>query len=334
MKVGKFFSFAVLVAILSVFAGTARAGSIGSDILSMFPKDSGELAYANLKDARAFPWFTQLKEQMLPAKFREFETFLSSAGIDPNTQVTELAWALVPSKSTSDAGGGSVPSTDQIVGVALGQFNPASAEAYFTSKKLPIVKVRTFSLFAFGGGSGPNDLFFFFIDSNTAAFGQRHQLEKMIGVRYGEAQGLYANTDFSSLVDQANGSGTVWAVLNPAYTRLAMQQLVPETSQFPAAAQLTSKLKAMTISIKGSSGVDATFEAVCGSTDDANTFAALLQAGLMYRKYQVGNTNPDLGALLDSAQIVPAGDRLDVKLSLTNDQMQSLIRRNTFAVSM
>jgi hypothetical protein len=334
MKTRKMIWIGALIAILSALPGTARAGRLGSDILSMFPKDSGELAYADLKEARQFPWFTQLKEQMLPAKFREFETFLSSAGIDPNTQVTELAWALVPSKSTPDSAGGSVPSTDQIVGVALGQFNPASAEAYFTSKKLPIVKVRTFSLFAFGGGSGPNDLFFFFIDSNTAAFGQRAQLEKMIGVRFGEGQGLYANTDFSALVDQANGSGTVWAVLNPAYTRLAMQQLVPETSQFPAAAQLTSKLKAMTISIKGGSGVDATFEAVCGSTDDANTFAALLQAGLMYRKYQVGSSNPDLGALLDSAQIVPAGDRLDVKLSLTNDQMQSLIRRNTFAVSM
>jgi hypothetical protein len=333
VNTGKIIWITALIAILSVLPRPAHAGSLGSDILSMFPKESGELAYADLKQARAFPWFTQLKEQMLPAKFREFETFLSSAGIDPNTQVTELAWALVPTKSSTDTGG-SVPTTDQIVGVALGQFNPSSAEAYFTSKKLPIVKVRTFSLFAFGGGSGPNDLFFFFIDSNTAAFGQRAQLEKMIGVRYGEGQGLYGNTDFSRLVDQANGSGIVWAVLNPAYTRLAMQQLVPEASQFPAAAQLTSKLKAMTIGIKGSSGVDATFEAVCGSTDDANTFAALLQAGLMYRKYQVGNTNPDLGALLDSAQIVPAGDRLDVKLSLTNDQMQSLIKRNTFVVAM
>jgi hypothetical protein len=334
MNTGKIIWIAALIAIVSMLPGTARAGSLGSDILSMFPKESGELAYADLKEARAFPWFTQLKEQMLPAKFREFETFLASAGIDPNSQVTELVWALVPGKSTADSGGGSVPTTDQIVGVALGQFQPSSAEAYFTAKKLPIVKVRTFSLFAFGGGSGPNDLFFFFIDSNTAAFGQRQQLEKMIGIRYGEGQGLYSNTDFSSLVNSANGSGTVWAVQNPAYTRLAMQQLVPEASQFPAAAQLTSKLKAMTISIKGSSGVDATFEAVCGSTDDANTFAALLQAGLMYRKYQVGNSNPDLGALLDSAQIVPAGDRLDVKLSLTNDQMQSLIKRNTFVVAM
>jgi hypothetical protein len=332
MNVAKTIRGAALIAILSVLPGTARASSLGSDILSMFPKETGELAYADLKEARQFPWFNQLKEQMLPAKFREFETFLASAGIDPNSQVTELAWALVTTQSTT--GAGSVPSVDQIVGVALGQFQPSSAEAYFTSKKLPIVKVRTFSLFAFGGGSGPNDLFFFFIDSNTAAFGQRQLLEKMIAIRFGEGEGLYSNTDFSSLVNSANGSGTVWAVLNPAYARLAMQQLVPEAAQFPAAAQLTSKLKAMTISIKGSSGVDAKFEAVCGSTDDANTFAALLQAGLMYRKYQVGNSNPDLGALLDSAQVAPAGDRLDVQLSLTNDQMQSLIKRNTFAVAM
>jgi len=333
MNFKKIVWIAIFIALVCALPQVSRAGSLGSDILSMFPKDSGELAYADLKQARQFPWFTQLKEQMLPPKFREFETFLASAGIDPNSQVTELAWALVPGKS-ADSASGSVPSTDQIVGIALGQFQPSSAEAYFTSKKLPIVKIRTFSLFAFGGGSGPNDLFFFFIDSNTAAFGQRQQLEKMIGVRYGEGQGLYSNTDFSALVNQANGSGTVWAVLNPAYTRLAMQQLVPETSQFPAAAQLTSKLKAMTISIKGGTGVDAKFEAVCGSTDDANTFAALLQAGLMYRKYQVGNKNPELGQLLDSAQIAPAGDRLDLRLSLTDDQMQSLIRRNTFAVTM
>ncbi len=334
MNAKRILSLAILIAMAGAWPGTSRAGSVGSDILGLFPKDSGEVAYADLKQARQFPWFSQLKQQMLPAKFREFEQFLTSAGVDPNTQVTELVWAMVPGKVTKDATGGSVPTTDQIVGVALGQFQPSSTEAYFVSKKLPVVKVRIFSLFAFGGGSGPNDLFFFFIDSNTAAFGQRQELEKLIGLRFGEGEGLYSNADLSSLVNQANGSGTVWAVLDPSYTRLAMQQLVPETSQFPAAAQLTSKLKAMTISVKGGSGVDASFEAVCGSPEDANTFAALLTAGLMYRKYQVGNTNPELGQMLDSAQITPSGDRLDLKLSLTDDQMLSLIRKNTFAVTM
>ena len=334
MNTNRVFSLAVLIALVCAWPGTSRAGSVGPDLLGLFPRDSGEVAYADLKTARQFPWFTQLKQQMLPAKFREFETFLTSAGVDPNTQVTELVWAVVPGKLTTDPKAGSMPTAEDIVGIALGQFQPSSAEAYFAAKKLPVVKVRTFSLFAFGGGSGPNDLFFFFIDSNTAAFGQRQELEKLIGLRYGEGEGLYKNTDMSALVNQANGSGTVWAVLNPAYTRLAMQQLVPETSQFPAAAQLASKLKAMTISVKGGSGIDAKFEAVCGSAEDANTFAALLQAGLMYKKYQVGNTNPDLGQMLDNTQITPAGDRLYLKLSLTDDQMLSLIRKNTFAVTM
>jgi len=335
VKLKYIFCSVILVGLACILPEVSRAGTLSSDVLSMFPQETGELAYADLKQARQSPWFSQLQEQMLPPKFREFEAYLSAAGVDPNTQVTEVAWALVSGKVSTDAKTGSVPVSEQIVGIALGQFQPASAEAYFVSKKVPVVKVRTFSLFAFGGGSGPADLFFFFIDSNTAAFGQRQQLEKLIGARYGETQGLYSNTDMMALVNQANGSGMVWAVLNPAYTRLAMQQLLPETSQFPAAVQLSAKLKAMTISIKGGgSGVSATFEAVCGSTDDANTFAALLQAGVMYQKYTVAKTNPDLGQLLDSTQITPAGDRLDLKLSLTDEQMASLIRRNTFALKL
>ena len=81
-----------------------------------------------------------------------------------------------------------------VVGVALGSFRPETAELYFQMQKLPVVKVRTYSLYAFGNASGPGDLFFFFIDSNTAAFGQRRELERLIAVRHGEAEGLLSNT--------------------------------------------------------------------------------------------------------------------------------------------
>ena len=89
MNIKKIIWTSILIAILCALPRTSRAGSLGSDILSMFPKDSGELAYADLREARQFSWFSQLKEQMLPSKFRQFEQFLSAAGVDPNTQVTE-----------------------------------------------------------------------------------------------------------------------------------------------------------------------------------------------------------------------------------------------------
>ena len=35
------------------------------------------------------------------------------------------------------------------------------------------------------------------------------------------------------LINEANGSGMVWAVMDSDYAHLAMQQLAPEAAQFP-----------------------------------------------------------------------------------------------------
>lgn len=316
---------------------SARAGHIGSDIVALFPKNVGEFAYADLKKARTLSWFPQLEEQMIPERFREFEKFLASAGVDPNSQVEELAWGLVAQgvdKKAEGTGSSAVPNGEQVVGVALGSYNPGSTEAYFKQQKLSVVKFRDYSLYAFGTGSGANDLFFFFLDSSTVAFGQRALLEKMIEVRLGNEEGLLRNDKLFSLINEANGSGVVWAVLNPAYTRLAVQQLAPEVQQFPEAAKLVRRMQSMLINVDAQSGIDGKFQAVCGSTEDASTLGQLLQLGLMYKQYQAKTDNPDMAQVLDQASIAPSGDRVIVRLSLTEEQMTSLIRHNTFALKM
>src|SRR6202521_3193617 len=250
----------------------ARAGRLGADVIALFPKDVGEFAYADLKKARTLKWFPQLQEQMLPDRFRQFEKFLASAGVDPNSQVEELAWGLVAegvTSKTEGTGSSAVPTGEQIVGVALGSYNPDSTEAYFKRQKLPTFKARNYTLYAFGTGAGPSDLFFLFIDSSTAAFGHRSVLEKMIEVRFGAEEGLLRNYKFFQLINEANGSGVVWAVLDPAYTRLAMQQLAPEVEQFPEAAKLVTRMQNMIINVNASSGIDGKFQAICGSPEDA-----------------------------------------------------------------
>ena len=313
-----------------VLPSLAHANSLSTDVIGMFPKNVGEFAYADLKQARSLSWYPQLKQQLLPARFKQFEQLLTSAGVDPNSQVEELAWALVPGTMASNPS--AVPADEEVVGVALGTYQPDSAEAYFTAKKLPVVKVRNFSLFAFGGGTGPTDLFFVFIDASTAAFGQRQQIERLIAVRNGDEQGLLTNPVLSPLILQANGSGMVWAVLDAPYTRLAMQQLAPAVQQFPQAQQLATKLQALTIEFTGGSGIQASFEAVCATPDDANTFAALMQAGILYQRYTAASSNPDLASMLDQASVVPAGDRLQVRFSLTDNQIAGMIQHNTFSI--
>jgi hypothetical protein len=328
----------VILAALMIFSPKpTRAGSLGPEVIALFPKDVGEFAYADLKKARTLPWFPQLQQQVLPERFRQFEKFLASAGVDPNTQVEELAWGLVAegvTSKTAGVGSSAVPTGEQIVGVALGSYNPESTEAYFKQQKLPTFKSRNYTLYAFGSGSGANDLFFFFIDSSTAAFGHRALLEKMIEVRFGGEEGLLRNDKFFPLVNEANGSGVFWSVLNPAYTRLAMQQLAPEIQQFPDAAKLVSRMQNMVININASSGIDGKFQGICGSTEDANALGQLLQMGLLYKQYQSKTENPDMAQLLTQASVTPNGDRIVVHMTLTDDQMASLIKRNTFAFKM
>ena len=314
-----------------------RAQRLGPDMIGLFPKDVGEFGYADLKKARTLKWYPQLKQQILPQRFREFEKFLAATGNDPNSQVDEIAWALVPegmTAKTEGTGSDAVPSGEEMVGIALGTFNPDSAEAYFKKQKLPTSKVHGYTLYAFGTGIGPNDLFFFFLDSNTAAYGHKTVLERMIDVRFGGEDGLLRNDNLFPLINEANGSGVLWVVTNPAYTRLAVQQLAPEVQQFPEAAKLVTRMQNGIINVDASSGLDAKIQAVCGTTDDANTLGQLIQAGFLYKRYQAQKDNPELAQLLDQARVTPAGDRLVLQMSLSDDQVTNLIKHNTFALKM
>jgi hypothetical protein len=337
----KFAAVCALLVLAAAMARPAKASGLGADTIGLFPKDVGEFAYADLKKARTMKWYPALEQQMLPERFKQFEKFLAAAGIDTNSQVDELAWGLVPesmlSKDATANGAAATdapPDSEEIVGIALGGYNPDSTEAYFKAQKLPTAKSHGYTLFAFGSGVGPNDLFFFFVDSNKAAFGHRQLLEKLIAVRYGEEDSLLRNDKMYSMINEVNGSGVVWAVLNPAYTKLAMGQLAPEVQQFPEAAKLVARMQAMLITATASSGMDAKFQAVCGSTEDANTLSQLMAAGLLYKKYQSAKDNPELGALLDQTNVVPSGDRVVIRMSVSDEQMTTLIRKNTFALKM
>lgn len=303
----------------------ARANTLGNDIIGMFPKNMSEFAYADMKQARQLPWFSQLQQQMLPPNFRQFEQFLRSAGVDPDTQIDEIAWGMTAPDSQHPS---------EIAGIALGNFSPNSTESRFTSEKLPNIEVHGYKLWAFGSGSGPNDIFFFFIDSNTAAFGQRAILESLINIRFGGAESLLYNSNLYPLISAANGNGMIWAVLDKTNTQLALHQLLPQASQFPQAAAILNRIRNMEIHVQAGDGADAKFQAVCDSPQDANQLAAMLQAGIMMRRYQIQQTDPSLADALSSVTVSPSGASLNVDIPVTSDQITAMIRNRTFAVPM
>ena len=301
---GRVLAACALFVMIAVLPEPAKAGGVSADTLALFPKNTGEIGYVDLKKARGEKWFPALREQILPDRFKQFEKFLASAGVDPNSQVDELVWGLVPDATGKDDKGVStgLPSSELTVGIAMGNYNPDSTEAYFKQQKLSMVKVENYTLFAFGSGSGASDLYFFFLDSTKAIFGHKPLIDKLLEIRMGRQDGLLRNDKMYNLINEVNGSGVVWAVLDPGYTRLAMSQLAPEVQQFPEAAALVQRMQAMIITANASSGVDSKFQAVCASSGDANTLSQLMAAGLLYKKYQATKDNPDLGATAGSSE--------------------------------
>jgi hypothetical protein len=245
--------------------------------------------------------------------------------VDPNTQVDEIAWAGISATKTSG---------EEVVGVALGSFDPSSSEDRFKQQKLPMIEVHGYHLYAFGSGAGANDILFMFIDSNTAAFGHRPALEQLIDVRTGVSESLLSNDLIFGLIGEANGSGIMWGVLDKTYAHTGIQQVLPEATQFAQASPIIGRIRAMTFSVDADSGIAVHFQAVCNSPDDANLLSAGMQGALMMRRYQEAQEHPDLAGALDQVRVAPAGDRLKIEAPVTQDQLLSLIKTRAFASPM
>jgi hypothetical protein len=325
----KSFIVGVIVFLVSVCNPVARAGSLTTEAVSIFPANTTEFGFTDLQQARALSWFPALRSQVLPAQLWQFEQLLASPGMDPDSHVEGVAWGVVSSAAQQAPPSQGASAGGEMFVVALGQFSPESTDAYFRSTKLTVVKVRDYPLYPVSG-SGSGDLFFSFMNSTVAVLGGRKELERVIGIRYGEEQSLLSNAELAPLIAEANGRSIVWGVLNASSAQAEMEKIAPVVNAFPQSQALLSELRAFTLEIDADAAIRSRFEAVCASSGDADTFATLLRADQQYQRSAAGNTNQDMSGLLEQATVASSGDRLDVTLDLTDDQVAGLFQHNGF----
>jgi hypothetical protein len=323
----KMMYMAVIVLASFAWASAARAGSLPTEVIGIFPPDVAEFAIADLQQARSLAWFPQLQKKVLPDQLRQFELFLASPGMDRDSRVEQLAWALVPGSSASQPSQGGTDSQETVI-VAIGQFSPDSTAAYFKARKRTAVNVRDHSLYPLNGGSGVGGTLVWFLNSTVAVLGERKQVERLISINDNEEPNLLNNPSMAPLISQANPHSVIWGVLNSTRANLEMQSILPGLAGFSQSQQLFSTVHAFTLEIDADRGTQSIFEAICASPDDASMFATLLQAALLYQATRTGQPNQDMTALLSQAKIAASTDRLDVILALTNDQVVDLLQRN------
>ncbi len=318
----------LIAALIAALPGAARAERLGTDVIAMFPKDLGEFAYADLKAARTQKQLGALEAQFLHGSLSQIQNRLASYGIDILQQADEVAWGFTPAVSYSvvdQSLSGRAATGEQIVGIAIGQYNPESSEGSLKQNKIASMETAGVTLFALQPTAGPNDLFFAFLDSNTLAFGHRAALQKMLEVRAGMISGLLENAAFFQLVDETNGSGALWAVLDPSYSKSALPQIAPDLEKFAQSSKLLKSVKNLVVKVDADGGIQGQVGIVLGSTDDANLMGQLLQIGLLYEGYQAtSKQNKSLADLLSRTQIFPSGDRVTVRLSVNEAEVASL----------
>ena len=290
MKLTKM-SRTILTAVLILFAPAMRAGSLDSSVIGMFPKDVTEFAYADLAAARTFPWFAQFENQVVPVPLHNFEQAIGSPQLGMNSRIDQVAWGLVAPAGSVEKG---TASGGRLAGVAVGQFDPQSAQEFLKAQKVATFQQDDYTLYASGSGPGSADIYFAFVDSSTIAFGPLDSLRRLIGVREGTEENLLENETMLRLIGEANGDSLFWGVLNSTATRSAIQQLVPEAARFPQSELLIGKMKALLISVADTNdNIEASFQAVAAAQDTV-VLSQLLQVGVMMRRYQAKSDNGNL----------------------------------------
>lgn len=342
-QLNRYYFFAA--ALLLVASHCLGAGTLSQSVISSFPKDISELAYSDFSHARQLPWFEQFKRQTLPIGFGEIERFLSSAGVKPDQQIDEIAWALMATDDPANLAARNpqapeltrkslhhrLPGSDDLIAIALGDFDSDASESILDKNKVSKIVWRGHTFYACG--SSCHDFYFVFLDSGTIAFGKMILLEHMLEVRSGSEDSVLSNPVLFPLIHTVNGGGLFWGVLNDAATAQALHKLVPETENFPDVSKLIGKMQAMTVRFEGDNELSAELE-VSADAQDAVSLAQLMQAGLLLRQFRASQEDPQFAKLLQNVSVLPGGTGVQISFKISSDQMVSFIQHNVFSPRM
>ena len=309
-----------------------HANTLDSSVISMFPKDVKELKYADLSGSRQYAWFPQFQAQLIPNEVLGLEQLLEATqGEQPETEqppeqhpfIEQVAWAQV-----------SISGSAEVVAVAVGQFDIGTIKVFLDSRGVSSIAAGSYEIYSAQSDLGMPEGYFSLLDNKTVAVGSLEGLKRILAIRAQKQANLSGNASLMNLIGQVNGQAVFWSVLDSTEARTAVQHLVPEIMKFPQANDALVKLQQLSISVQASEDMQFDFKVDSGSSRDAVVLSQLLEASMLSQRYHSGQDHPELAKVLDGMVITPRGNQLDIRLTVTDDQMRGLADQNTFRLLM
>jgi len=289
-----------------LFPTPLAADQLPGEALYTFPADTLQVAFTNLAELRSLSVYPQIRQRILNRQLHAFEEFLRPMGIEPEKDIDEvmLGWR---GETVGPAG---------FLGLAAGRFQPALIQQYFDHTGLPVREYDGASLYAFGSGSDPNDLFFTFFDNSLAAFGRLGDVKAMLDARRGSVNALSVNSDFVEWQGELDGAAPQWGIMNGKSTaNLAGGWLAPGSPKNVDLSSLGRSVRALLYRVQWDTGFSTQLFMLCTTPESAAGFATLI--GLLQQAAQ--KPPPAGGAalppILQSIETHRDGARLELDVS-------------------
>jgi len=303
---------AILVMFLAVAAATAAAAALGTNTRSAIPAEVQQIIVVDYRALNDSPSGQALKARLTSPRLRQFETALLKAGIVPEKEVEQLAFASFRSKQQGL----------QMVGVAQGSFTRAALVPRLRKKGIRPQKDRLALLYPMQGG-----MVMTFLDDSSLLFGEPAAVRLALEARQGEIESLNSNAQVSDLMSGVE-EGAIWSVLDGDGTRNMVRSALGESSQLTNAETLMKRLVGSRYTVDLSRGCDFKLDVVTSDRFTAATLSSLFQAGMMVKK--VNATGAEKMALEDLT-VEADGDQLKLHFQTDEKRFQALLQSPLFA---
>jgi hypothetical protein len=306
------------VVLFLLFPALLSAQGLGREALAVFPADTQQLTYLNLAQLRSMPEYPQIRRRLLDRRLRNFQDFLRSAGTDPGEDVDEvvLGWR---GEAMGEAG---------FLGRAEGRFDPERIHDFFVRQQLPFRQYAGLELYAFGSGEGPDDVFFAFLSSSSAAFGRLRDLKELLDVRAGARPALDTNSAFVEWEAELEGSSAQWGIATgKAAANAAGPWLAAAGKQSADASVMFGPVRVLLYRVDWGSGITAHVAIICQSSETAAAFSALLTAWRDSRQTAgTDQASTAVNALLPGLEIQSSGSRVELTASGPMEAVDQILR--------
>lgn len=253
----------IVCAICLAVSQAAWARPLGPIGRTVIPWNAMQIISIDYRELRRSDAAVAMRGQPLIEALREFEEDLRKVGIDPDTELTHLLYAMYPVQQA----------TVRVIGVAEGTFRAGAVLRGLETRSVRPFTYRTAAVYPM---SQQRDMTF--LDEHTLLFAERGALRDSLNTRERLRPGLGADSQITGMIPDV-AAAPIWSVLDRQATLNMIASLSGGAARVVDAA-ISRRLLGSRYTVDLSNGLTFDLDVLTSSPLVASAVSLLLKAGV------------------------------------------------------